>query len=99
MIFKYLSQEFNNNILDLVKKNGFYPCDFEKFKEELFSKEKFCCSLTKIKISYREYEHVLNVWKKFEMKMTKDYHNLYLKCDVLLSGDVFEKSRNNNLRV
>ena len=37
--------------------------------------------------------------KNFEMKMMKDYHDLYLKCDVLLSGDVFEKSRNNNLRV
>ena len=23
--FKYLSQEFDDNILDLVKKNGFYP--------------------------------------------------------------------------
>ena len=23
--FKYLSQEFDNNVLDLVKQNGFYP--------------------------------------------------------------------------
>ena len=28
---------------------------------------------------------------------TKDYHNLHLKCDVLLSA-VFEKFRNNSLR-
>ena len=43
--FKYLSQEFNNNVLDLVKQNGFYPyeymSDFDKFKEELSSREKF----------------------------------------------------------
>ena len=34
--FKCLSQEFDNNVLDLVKQKGFYPCkymsNFEKFK-------------------------------------------------------------------
>ena len=28
------------------------------------------------------------------MKTMKDYHNFYLKCDILLLGDVFEKYRN-----
>ena len=32
------------------------------------------------------------------MKTTKDYHNLYLKCDVLLLVDVFEKFKNNSLK-
>ena len=35
--FKYLSKEFDNNVLDLVKRKGFYPyeymSDFEKFKK------------------------------------------------------------------
>ena len=35
--FKYLSQEFDNNVLDLVKQKRFYfyeyISDFEKFKE------------------------------------------------------------------
>ena len=48
--FKYFSQEFDANILDLVKQKGFYPYesmrDFEKFKEELPRKEKFYSSLT-----------------------------------------------------
>ena len=52
--FKYLSQEFNNNVLDIVKQKGFYPyeymSDFEKFKEELPSKEKFYSSLQLKKI-------------------------------------------------
>ena len=43
--FKYLGQEFDNNVLDLVKQKGCYPYeyvrDFEKFKEQLPSKEKF----------------------------------------------------------
>ena len=43
--FKYLSQEFDDNVLDLVKQKRFYHYEhmsnFEKFKEELPSKEKF----------------------------------------------------------
>ena len=32
------------------------------------------------------------------MKTMKGYHNLYLKCDVLLLADVFEKFRNKGLK-
>ena len=32
------------------------------------------------------------------MKTMKDYHGLYLKCNVLLLADVFEKFRNKNLK-
>ena len=31
------------------------------------------------------------------MKTMKNYHNLYVKCDVLLLADVFQKFRNRNL--
>ena len=46
----------------------------------------------------KEYEHVLNIWKKIRMKTIKDYHELYLKCDVWLLADVFEKFRNKSLK-
>ena len=99
--FKHLSQESDNNVLDLVKQKRFYPyddmSDFEKSKEELPSKEKFYSSLTGRRISGKEYENVVNVSKKYEMKTMKDYHDLYLKCDVLLLADVFEKFRDNCL--
>ena len=39
----------------------------------------------------------LKVWNTFDMKMMKDYHDLYIKCDVSSLADVFEKFRNNNL--
>ena len=49
-----MSQELGNNVLDLIKQKGFYPYeytdDFEKFKEEMLSKEKFYGSLTGKKI-------------------------------------------------
>ena len=79
--FKYLSQEFNNKVLDSVKLKGFYPYEymsgFEKFEEELSSKEKFYSSLSSKKSSDNDYEHVLRVWDRFEMKTKKDCHNLY----------------------
>ena len=100
--FKYLSQEFDNKVLDLVKQKGFYPyeymSDFEKFKEKIPSKEKFYSSLTGKTIRDKEYDHVLKVWNKFEMKTMKGYHNLYLKCNVLLLADVFEKNRKNSVK-
>ena len=65
-----MSLEFDNKVLDLVKEKGFYPykymIDFEKFKEELSRIEKFYSSLTGRKISDKEYEHVRNVWNKYE---------------------------------
>ena len=69
----------------MVKQKRFYPneymSDFENFKEKLPSKEKFCSLLTVKEINDKEYEHVLKVWNKFQIKTMKD-HNLYLKCDV-----------------
>ena len=60
-------------------------------------KEKFYSSLTDKKVTDKEYENILNVWNIFEMKTMKDYHNLYLKCDVLLLPDVLDKFGNNSL--
>ena len=86
--FKYFNHEFDNDVLDLVKQKGFHPYkymkEFENFKEQLPSKEKFYSSLANKKITDKEYGHVLNVWSKFERKTIKDHHHLYLKCDVSL---------------
>ena len=48
--------------------------DFEKFKEALLSKEKFCNSLTGEKVSDKEYNHVLKLWNMFQVKSMKCYH-------------------------
>ena len=47
-----------------------------------------------VKNTDKEYEHGLNVWDRFEMKIMKDFHSLYLRCDILLLSDVFENFKN-----
>ena len=77
---KYVSQESNSKVLDLVKQKEFYPykhiSGFEKFREILPNKGKFYSSLTGKKISGKEYERVPKFWNRFEMKTMKDYHDL-----------------------
>ena len=88
--------------IDLVEQKGFYPyeymTDFEKLKGKLPKVYKIYSSLINKKINDKEYEHVLNVRKKLGMETVKDYHILYLECDVLLLADVIEKIRNNSLK-
>ena len=69
-----------------------------KILKNNYQAKKFYSSLTGKKNSGKEYEHVLNVWNKFEIKIIKDYHDLYLKCDVLLLADILEKFRDKSLK-
>ena len=76
---------------------------FERFNEEkLPAKIFFFSSIKKGKIgddgkisnghiSVKDYLTCEKIWDKFEMKNMGDYHDRYLKEDVLLLADVFEK--------
>ena len=44
-------------------------------------------------ITRDEYRHAKKVWKKCKCEKFKDYHDLYMLCDVLLLADVFESFR------
>ena len=56
-----MSQEFNKNVLVLVKHPYEYMTDFEKSKEELASKEKYYSSLASKKNRDKEYDPILEV--------------------------------------
>ena len=82
--------------LELVKCKGIYPYEwvdsFNKFKWNcLPDKERFYSGLEDCKITDEEYNRALSVWNAFNMKTFGEYHDLYLKCDVLLLCDIFEK--------
>ena len=51
----------------------------------------FFSSLKDESISEKDYLKANNVWDVFKMNTMADYHDVYLKTDVLLLADVFEK--------
>ena len=56
-----------------------------------FLKIKYLIGVNFLCISEKGYSHTINVEIFFKMDKIGDYHNLYLKTDVLLLGDVFQK--------
>ena len=94
--FKYLSQEFSGDLFKLVKQKEVDPYEymdsFEKlYEDKLPDKCKFFSSFKNECITEKDYLHAIDVWNVFKMNTMGDYHDLYLKTDVLLLADVFEK--------
>ena len=92
------TNRFFGEKIDLVSRKGVYPYeymdDFEKFKKQsLPKKTSFFSRLKQEKISEEDFLHAQKVWKEFELKNMGDFHDLYLKTDVLLLADVMENFR------
>ena len=65
---------------------------FKRFTEDkLPGKCKFFSSFKDKCISEKDYKSDKNIWNTFKINTLGDYHDLYLKTDVLLLADVFEK--------
>ena len=84
--------------LDLLKRKGVFPyefmTDFIKLNvSQLPPKKAFYSQLTNSHITDEDYDHAQKVWDAFNCKTMKDYHDLYLKTDVLLLADVMTEFR------
>ena len=97
--FIYSREAFpNDEQFRLMKKKGVYPYDymdsFERFSEKSLPRiEDFYSILNDTNISESEYSHAKRVWSTFQIKDLGEYHDLYLRTDVLLLADVFESFR------
>ena len=93
---RHLKRFFPDDV-DLLSRKGVYPYEymnsFEKFVEdELPPKDAFFSQLNGEGISDEDFTHAQNVWNKFSTNLD-EYHDLYLKTDVLLPADVIENFR------
>ena len=93
--FKHLSKEFLIEA-DFLQEKGVYPFEyidsFARFDEcELPSKDKFYSLLKGKGITDEDNSRPKNFCNKFGIQNLGEYHDLYLKTDVLLLRDVFEK--------
>ena len=96
--FKNLTEFYEGEQLNLLLRKGVFPYDwfdnFDKLSATFLPpKETFHSILNDSGISEEDYLHAQNVWETFKMKTMRDYHDLYLKSDVLLLSDVFENFR------
>ena len=65
---------------------------FKKFfDKKLPDRCEFFSSLKDECISEKDCSHVNNVWNTIKINIMSDYHDLYLRTDVFLLADVFEK--------
>ena len=105
--FKYLAKDFGSENLKILEQKSAYPDEymnsFERFNEDKLCARKYFYSSTKDKkisedgkisvghVNIEDYMVSERIWDKFKMKNMGDYHDHYLKKDVLLLADVFEK--------
>ena len=88
---------------ELITRKGVYPYDYvsnlKKFSEtQLPPREEFYSKLNDEHVSEEDFYHAIRVWEVFNCKTIRDYHDLYLKSDVLLLADVFENFRKTCLK-
>ena len=101
--FKYLTEEFGSKNLELLKQKDAYPYEYmDRFNAEKLSDKE--CLDRSVKdgttddngkkldghINDEDYLMCKTICNEFNMKNMGDYHNHYLKKDVLLLADVFE---------
>ena len=108
--FKHVTSEFGIDKLEILKRKDAYPYEwadsYEKSKHSsLPVKKYFYSSLRDGKqnrsdghISDEQYQHLQNVWDIFNLNTFEDFHDHYLKKDVLLLADAFEKFISTNLK-
>ena len=68
--------------------------DWDKFKETILPpKEAFYSKLNMSGVSDQDYEHTHRVWSEFRINNLREYHNLYLRTDVILLANIFKAFR------
>ena len=90
--------DYNESQYNLLTKKGIYPYEYmsswDLFKEpKLPPIEAFYSNLSMTNVTSDDYQHTHRVWKEFRIHSLGDYHDLYLRTDVILLASMFEAFR------
>ena len=96
--FHNMNEFFPKEQLNLLLQKGVYPyeymTDISKFSDtKLPTRSEFFSKLCGDTVSEKDYLHAQNVWESLGFKNLGEYHDTYLKTDVLLLADIFENFR------
>ena len=101
--FQHTRSHFPRHLVDLMLRKGVYPYDYmdqwERFNDtRLPPIEDFYSKLTETPCEDDDYNHAIQVWNRFNCNTMGDYHDLYLKSDVLLLADIIANFRTTGLK-
>ena len=93
--FPIMSKFFSQEEVEILSRKGVFPYEWFDTFSKLYGTEfpeykDFFSKLANESISKEDYEFGLSVYKQF-CKIIMDYHDLYLKTDVLLLADVCQE--------
>ena len=96
-------EDYSELQYDLLTRKGVYPYEYvnswDRFNEtQLPLISPFYSNLNMSSISEEDYPHAQRVWKEFGIHNLGDYHDLYLRTDVVLLANVYEAFRDTCLK-
>ena len=91
-------ENYNDRQRELLIRKGIYPYEYmdswDRFEETSLPRiEKFYSNLNMSGVSDSDYEHACSIWQEFGIRNMGEYHDLYLRTDVILLANVFESFR------
>ena len=96
-------EDYSELQYDLLTRKGVYPYEYvnswDQFSEtQLPPIDVFYSNLNMSSISEEDYQHGQRVWEEFGIHNLGDYHDLYLRTDVVLLANVYEAFRDTCLK-
>ena len=88
-------EDYSELQYDLLNRKGVYPYEYvnswDRFEEtRLPPIDAFYSNLNMSSISEDNYQHTQRVWEEFGIRDLGDYHDLYLRTDLVLLANVYE---------
>ena len=96
-------EDYSDLQYDLLTRKGVYPYEYvnswDRFEEtQLPPISAFYSNLNMSSISEEDYQHNQRVWEEYGIHNLGDYHDLYLRRDVVLLANVYKAFRDTCLK-